>query len=217
MKVSFVNIVPSVWAVIYFFSLFFFLELQSCHSMTVFLGVNVCWYLYRWLLKVWKKRCMQCQWCFAVVIIDFCKIMHSLSLFRSDLLINQKNAFMFDLVLPVNSLLPIEYEKLCFPFISLSFCRLLVIIIGWIGPVVRSLVSTNRWLRGIKTYRFPWYLTLVSANHASSNPGQVSLLIFMQVFTQPRSQGLSSLLPLSLRKDPGWLWSRGTRRQTFSH
>ena len=61
------------------------------------------------------------------------------------------------------------------------------------GPVVRSLVSANRWLRGIKTYRFPWYLTLdsanrwlrgiktyrfpwylmlVSANHASSNPGQ---------------------------------------------
>ena len=41
------------------------------------------------------------------------------------------------------------------------------------GPVVRSLVSANRWLRGVKTYRFPWYLTLVSANHASSNPGQV--------------------------------------------
>ena len=40
-----------------------------------------------------------------------------------------------------------------------------------LGPVVRSLVSANRWLRGIKTYRFPWYLTLVSANHASSNPG----------------------------------------------
>ena len=40
------------------------------------------------------------------------------------------------------------------------------------GPVVRSLVSPNRWLRGIKTYRFPWYLTLVNANHASSNPGQ---------------------------------------------
>ena len=79
MKVSFVNIVPSVWAVIYFFSLFFFLELQSCHFMTVFLGVNVC-YLYRWLLTVWKKRCMQCQWCFAVVMIDLCKIMHSLSL-----------------------------------------------------------------------------------------------------------------------------------------
>ena len=39
-------------------------------------------------------------------------------------------------------------------------------------PVVRSLVGANRWLRGIKTYRFPWYLTLVSANHASSNPGQ---------------------------------------------
>ena len=40
-----------------------------------------------------------------------------------------------------------------------------------LGPVVRSLVSANRWLRAIKTYRFPWYLTLVSANHASSNPG----------------------------------------------
>ena len=39
------------------------------------------------------------------------------------------------------------------------------------GPVARSLVSANRWLRGIKTYRFPWYLTLVSTNHASSNPG----------------------------------------------
>ena len=41
------------------------------------------------------------------------------------------------------------------------------------GPVARSLVSANRWLRGIKLYRFPWYLTLVSTNHASSNPGQV--------------------------------------------
>ena len=41
------------------------------------------------------------------------------------------------------------------------------------GPVARSLVSANRWLRGIKMYRFPWYLTLVSTNHASSNPGLV--------------------------------------------
>ena len=40
-----------------------------------------------------------------------------------------------------------------------------------LGPVARSLVSANRWLRGIKMYRFPWYLTLVSTNHASSNPG----------------------------------------------
>ena len=38
--------------------------------------------------------------------------------------------------------------------------------------ILQRLVSANRWLRGIKTYRFPWYLTLVSANHASSNPGQ---------------------------------------------
>ena len=41
------------------------------------------------------------------------------------------------------------------------------------GPVARSLVSANRWLRSIKMYRFPWYLTLVSTNHASSNPGQI--------------------------------------------
>ena len=40
-----------------------------------------------------------------------------------------------------------------------------------LGPVARSLVSANRWLRGIKMYRFPWYLTLVSTNHASSNLG----------------------------------------------
>ena len=40
-----------------------------------------------------------------------------------------------------------------------------------LGPVARSLVSANRWLRGLKTHRFPWYLTLISANHASSNPG----------------------------------------------
>ena len=32
------------------------------------------------------------------------------------------------------------------------------------GPVARSLVSANRWLRGIKMYRFPWCLTLVSTN-----------------------------------------------------
>ena len=40
-----------------------------------------------------------------------------------------------------------------------------------LGPVARILVSANRWLRGIKTYRFPWYLTPVSDNHASNNPG----------------------------------------------
>ena len=38
--------------------------------------------------------------------------------------------------------------------------------------VPRSTVSANRWLRGIKTDRFPWYLTLVSPNHGSSNPRQ---------------------------------------------
>ena len=44
------------------------------------------------------------------------------------------------------------------------------------GPVARSLVNANRWLRGIKMYRFPWYLTLVSTNHASSNPGLMFII-----------------------------------------
>ena len=41
-------------------------------------------------------------------------------------------------------------------------------------PDIRSLVSAYRLLRVIEGYRFPWYLTLVSANHASSNPGQTT-------------------------------------------
>ena len=36
-----------------------------------------------------------------------------------------------------------------------------------LGPVARSLVSANGWLTGIETYKFPWYLTLVSANRAT--------------------------------------------------
>ena len=47
----------------------------------------------------------------------------------------------------------------------------LLVLLILLTTVARSLVSGNRWLRGIKMYRFPWYLTLVSTNHASSNPG----------------------------------------------
>ena len=70
------------------------------------------------------------------------------------------------------------------------------------GPVVRSLVSANRWLRSIKTYRFPWYLTLVSANHASSNPG----LMFIWV---SRGHWLLSLYVDTLLL-PFFLWSYDT-------
>ena len=35
------------------------------------------------------------------------------------------------------------------------------------------MATANRWLRDVKTYRLPWYLTLVSTNHASSNPSQI--------------------------------------------
>ena len=34
-----------------------------------------------------------------------------------------------------------------------------------LGPVVRSMVSANQWLSGIKINWLSWYLTLVSANH----------------------------------------------------
>ena len=36
------------------------------------------------------------------------------------------------------------------------------------------MVSVNHWSGGIKTYRLSWYLTRVSANHASSNWAQYS-------------------------------------------
>ena len=35
----------------------------------------------------------------------------------------------------------------------------------------------NGWLRGIKTYKFPWYLTLVNANQTTGNPRFKSLSI----------------------------------------
>ena len=38
-----------------------------------------------------------------------------------------------------------------------------------LGPVVRSMVSANHRLSSIKINRLSWYLTLVSANQASSN------------------------------------------------
>ena len=41
-----------------------------------------------------------------------------------------------------------------------------------LSQVARSFVSADRWLTGIKIYRFSWYLTWVSANHASSNSAQ---------------------------------------------
>ena len=31
-------------------------------------------------------------------------------------------------------------------------------------------------------YRFPWYLTLVSTNHALSNPGQMNTILFQDLF-----------------------------------
>ena len=40
-------------------------------------------------------------------------------------------------------------------------------------------------------YRFPWYLTLVSTNHASSNPGQGDIFSCSQV-NGPITGGLIS-------------------------
>ena len=41
------------------------------------------------------------------------------------------------------------------------------------GPVVQSMVSVNHWLSSIKINRLLWYLTLLSANQASSNSAQM--------------------------------------------
>ena len=52
------------------------------------------------------------------------------------------------------------------------------------GPVVRSMVSVNHWLSGIKTNRLSWYLTLVTANHASSNSAQYfTKLLFVLLYS----------------------------------
>ena len=78
-----------------------------------------------------------------------------------------------------------------------------------LGPVARSLVSANRWLKGIKMYRFPWYLTLVSTNHASSNPGlldQVDQVPMYQVDQVP-SQYVTICLPPYIIKWIGLLMS----------
>ena len=62
-----------------------------------------------------------------------------------------------------------SYLKSLYPLVCKGFDNVNL------GPVARTLVSANRWFkRGIKMYRFPWYLTLVSTNHASSNPGLLS-------------------------------------------
>ena len=42
-------------------------------------------------------------------------------------------------------------------FFSQSFFCSNQFVVILLGPVARSPVSTNRWLRGIKTNMFPWY------------------------------------------------------------
>ena len=64
----------------------------------------------------------------------------------------------------------IEMIDNCTQIPTTLHCKDHVKYLGFLGPVAQSLVSANHWLRGIKMYRFPWYLALVSANHASSDP-----------------------------------------------
>ena len=53
------------------------------------------------------------------------------------------------------------------------------------GPVGRSMVIANHWLRGIETCTFLWQLTLVSVNHASSNSGQKWMAATLVLQTNP--------------------------------
>ena len=55
--------------------------------------------------------------------------------------------------------------------------------------VAQKPVSANRLLRCIKTYRFPWYLTLVSGrNHASSNAGLDYIIVVIGLNDQMNSK-----------------------------
>ena len=48
----------------------------------------------------------------------------------------------------------------------------------YLGPVAQSLVIANRWLRGIKTYRFPWYfaVTMLPATQACTITSRMNIL-----------------------------------------
>ena len=52
-----------------------------------------------------------------------------------------------------------------------EFRKVLDFIVALQKPVARGLVSANHLLGCTETYTFLWWLTLVSANHASSNSG----------------------------------------------
>ena len=79
---------------------------------------------------------------------------------------------------------PIQFSGLCgtlfLRYLSKRFTQLNDMLVAGnqqehLGLVAGSLVSANRWLRRIRTDRFPWYLTPVSTNHASSpEPGPVA-------------------------------------------
>ena len=55
-------------------------------------------------------------------------------------------------------------------------------------------------------YRFPWYLTLVSTNHASSNPGQVGSYFRWQPATFDN--------PVCYSSKPSFLWSWASLQST---
>ena len=72
-----------------------------------------------------------------------------------------------------------------------------------LGPVARSLVSANRWLRGIKMYRFPWYLNL-------ENNARLWSFIYL-LLSICRIKTIHSLIKLNGR--PGFL----NRRDAHDH
>ena len=67
--------------------------------------------------------------------------------------------------------------------ISLAFkkskkdCKILkIILVPDFCPLKTEIARFSIGFR-LKTYRFPWYLTLVSANHASSSPGLINYVV----------------------------------------
>ena len=60
---------------------------------------------------------------------------------------------------------------------------------AWCQLLEPGLVSANHWSRGIETYTFLWYLTMVGANHASSDLGVVAQVVL-------KESGLEAAFPM---------------------
>ena len=79
-----------------------------------------------------------------------------------------------------------SYGEVCYTWVGMNDLEVkienklfTVVSLLHLGPVTRNLVSASRWLRSIKPYRFPWYLTLVSLTMLRHNPGLIGKTLIL--------------------------------------